>query len=303
MTTANPQSSRLWDLSRRQHGVVSRTQLLESGLTPAGIRHRTASGRLHPVARGVYAVGRPELGRHGIWMAALLACGPEAALSHRSAAAMWQIAALERGSIELSVPLAVVRARPGVALHRRVLTANEITQLEGIAVTTPARTLIDLALQLSRDRLEAAINEADRRDLVDPESLRATLGRLTGRPGVGVLRATLDRRTFRLTRSKLERLFLPITRRADLPAPVTNTRVNGFLVDFHWPDLALVVETDGLRYHRTPVQQARDVVRDQAHHAAGLVPLRFTHSQVAFEPAYVERTLRRTVEQVRRRSR
>lgn len=303
MATANPQSSALWDLSRRQHGVVSRTQLLESGLTAAAIRHRLASGRLHPLARGVYAVGRPELDRYGTWIVALLACGPDAALSHRSAATLWQIGALERGFIDVSVPLPVVRARPGVALRRRALTPGEITQHEGLAVTTPARTLIDLALELSRDGLEAAIGEADRRDLIDPESLRATLERLAGRPGVGVLRATLDRRTFRLTRSKLERRFLPIARRADLPAPVTNTRVNGFLVDFHWPDLALVVETDGLRYHRTPVQQARDVVRDQAHHAAGLLPLRFTHAQIALEPAYVERTLRRTAARLRQRGR
>lgn len=282
--------------------MVSRTQLLESGLTVAAIRHRLASGRLHPVARGVYAVGRPELGRYGTWMAALLACGPEAMLSHGSAATLWQIAP-ERGAVEISVPLAVVRARPGIVLHRRALASGEISQHEGLAVTTPVRTLIDLALELSRDRLEAAVNEADKRALVDPESLRKDLDRLVGWPGVGVLRATLDRRTFRLTRSKLERLFLPMARRAGLPTPVTNTRVNGFVVDFHWPDLALVVETDGLRYHRTPAAQARDIVRDQAHHAAGLLPLRFTHAQVTFESAYVQRTLRRTAEQLRQRGR
>ena len=139
--------------------------------------------------------------------------------------------------------------------------------------------------------LEAAVNEADKRGLVDPETLRSALGGLTGQPGVGVLRAVLDRRTFVLTDSELERRFLPIVRRAGLPLPVTGRYVNGFKVDFFWPSLGLVVETDGLRYHRTPAQQARDRLRDQTHAAAGLTPLRFSHAQVELEPGRVEATL------------
>ena len=136
-----------------------------------------------------------------------------------------------------------------------------------------------------------AINEADKRDLVDPETLRSALDAMTPRPGVGILRETLDRRTFTLTDSALERLFLPIARRAGLSAPETGQIVNGYKVDFYWPDLGLVVETDGLRYHRTPAQQATDRLRDQAHAAAGLTPLRFTHAQVRYEPAHVQETL------------
>lgn len=105
-----------------------------------------------------------------------------------------------------------------------------------------------------------------------------------------MLRETLDRRTFTLTDSELERRFLPLARRAGLPAPQTQAWVNGFKVDFYWPELGLVVETDGLRYHRTPAQQARDRVRDQAHAAAGLACLRFTHAQIRFEPDHVVRT-------------
>jgi very-short-patch-repair endonuclease len=105
------------------------------------------------------------------------------------------------------------------------------------------------------------------------------------------LRQILDRRTFTLTESQLERKFLPLARRAGLPAPQTGTYVNGFKVDFFWPDLGLIVETDGLRYHRTPAQQARDRVRDQEHTAAGLTSLRFTRAQVAFEPDRVVATL------------
>lgn len=105
------------------------------------------------------------------------------------------------------------------------------------------------------------------------------------------LRETLDRATFTLTDSELERRFLPIARRAGLPTPQTRRHVNGYRVDFFWPELGLVVETDGLRYHRTPTQQARDALRDNAHRAAALVPIRFTHAQVRYDPGYVERIL------------
>jgi very-short-patch-repair endonuclease len=135
------------------------------------------------------------------------------------------------------------------------------------------------------------VNEADVRGLCDPDALRAALEMLPRRGGKATLRTLLDRRTFRLTRSRLERLFLPIAERAGLPRPLTRQHVNGFEVDFSWPELGLVVETDGLRYHRTPQQQARDRLRDQAHAAAGLTCLRFTHDQVAYEPARVEATL------------
>jgi very-short-patch-repair endonuclease len=142
-----------------------------------------------------------------------------------------------------------------------------------------------------RVRLERAINEATKLDLTDPEALRAALDGLAGRPGVGVLREVLDRRTFVLTDSELERRFLRLVRAAGLPLPRTREMVNGFRVDFHWPELGLVVETDGLRYHRTPAQQATDRLRDQAHTAAGLTTLRFTHSQVRFSAMHVERIL------------
>jgi very-short-patch-repair endonuclease len=171
------------------------------------------------------------------------------------------------------------------------LEAGEVTSRDGIPVTSPNRTLIDIATRLSRNELEAAIAEADRRSLTDPERLRSELERLSKVLGVGVLRRLLDRQVFRLTDSELERLFLPIARRAGLSLPQTGQRLNGFKVDFYWPDLGLVVETDGLRYHRTAAQQTRDRLRDQAHTAAGLTTLRFTHAQVRYEPEYVRATL------------
>jgi very-short-patch-repair endonuclease len=170
-----------------------------------------------------------------------------------------------------------------------------VTVHEGIPVTTPIQTLIDLATVLDPRRLERAINEADKLDLVDPEGLLGELDRYPARRGVGKLRAMLGQQVFRLTDSELERRFLRLVRLAKVPVPQTGSRLNGFKVDFHWPDLGLVVETDGLRYHRTPAQQARDRERDQVHTAAGLTTLRFTHSQVASDPALVQRTLRRVV--------
>jgi very-short-patch-repair endonuclease len=181
-------------------------------------------------------------------------------------------------------------------VHRRAgLRDGDVTVREGIPVTGPVQTLVDLAGMLDRRALERAVNEADRLDLVDPVTLLRSLDRHRGRRGVAILRDMLDDEAFRLTDSELERSFLRLVREAGLPVPRTGTRLNGFKVDFHWPELNLVVETDGLRYHRTPAQQARDRERDQAHTAAGLIQLRFTHAQVFRDPVRVGRTLRAVV--------
>jgi very-short-patch-repair endonuclease len=148
---------------------------------------------------------------------------------------------------------------------------------------------------LRSEELETAVNEADRARLVSPEVLRSAASDRSRLHGIAAIRAVLDRRTFRLTDSELERRFLRLIDRAGLTRPLTQRRVNGFRVDFYWPELALVVETDGLRYHRTPGQQARDRIRDQKHAAAGLIPLRFTHAQVVFEAERVIETLRAVV--------
>jgi very-short-patch-repair endonuclease len=171
------------------------------------------------------------------------------------------------------------------------LRAGDVTVCESIPVTSPVQTLIDVACGLGSAALERAIDEADRLDLVDPETLLGALDSYPARQGVGRLRALLGGQVFRLTDSELERRFLGLASGAGLPVPLTRQRVNGFRVDFFWPELGLVVETDGLRYHRTAAQQARDRERDQAHTEAGLTALRFTHAQVFREPGRVRRTL------------
>ncbi len=228
-------------------------------------------------------------------MAGVLACGEGAVLSHSSAAALWRVGFEQRGPVEISLPSSSRRRHRGLRIHRRPsLKERDVTREYGIPVTTPIQTLIDLALRLDRRGIERAINEADKYDLVHPPELRRALDERIGEPGVAKLRHILDRRTFRLTKEELERRFLPLARKAGLPTPLTGWFVNKFEVDFYWPDLGLVVETDGLRYHRTPAEQARDRLRDQAHTAAGLTQLRFTHEQVRYEPGYVAGILAQT---------
>jgi very-short-patch-repair endonuclease len=296
MVWLKPQSSvngSIWVLVQRQHGVVSRGQLFDLGLSVRAIEHRLATERLRSVRRGVYVVGRPELTQHGHWMAAILACGDGAVLSHRSAAALWDFGSQAGQPIHVSVPASSSGNPPGLRVHRRrALRSEDLDVLAGIPVTRPVRTLLDLAAELSDPRLERTVNEVDRLDLINPEYLREAIDAYRGEPGVARLRTLLDRRTFRLTDSELERYFLPLVDAVGLPRPDTKRWVNGFEVDFYWSELGLVVETDGLRYHRTPAQQARDRLRDQAHTAAGMTTLRFTHEQVRFEARYVRETLR-----------
>jgi very-short-patch-repair endonuclease len=290
-----PKNRQVWELVRQQHGVISREQLRRLGFTDDAIKHRIAIGRLHRVRRGVFAVGFPDLTPNGRWMAAVLACGDGALLSHSSAAALWRIGFEQRSPIELSLPSRSHREVPELRIHRHPSLRSGDTTVEfGIPVTTPIKTLIDLSLRLDRRGIERAINEADKYDLVHPPQLRRALDERAGEAGVAILRQILDRRTFRLTKEELERRFLPLARKAGLPVPLTGQWVNEFEVDFYWPDLGLIVETDGLRYHRTPAEQARDRLRDQAHTAAGLTQLRFTHEQVRYEPGYVVRILSQT---------
>jgi very-short-patch-repair endonuclease len=284
-------------MARRQHGVVARRDLLALGFDSDAIKHRTATGRLHQVRRGVYAVGRADLTREGRWMAALLASSDDAVLSHGSAVALWGIGS-EWRLIEITVRHRAWSRLSGVKGRARPsLPDDDITTHRRIPVTTPMRTVLDqAATPISDASLERLVNEADsaRRVDFDFRAMRGYCDLRRGEPGVRRLRALLDPETFRLSDSELERLFRPLAIAAGLPQPLTKARVNGYEVDFYWPDLALVVEADSLRYHRNAIKQSRDLRRDQVHTAAGLTTLRFTHWQVAREPAHVKRILAAT---------
>ncbi len=236
-------------------------------------------------------------------MAAVLAGGDGAALSHRSAAALWGIGE-EGGWIEISIRRRCELRRPGIRFHGRPsLAPGDIVLHDDISVTSPAQTLVDLATELGPVPLERAVNDADKRDLIDPEALRAELIRFRGDPGIRPLRHLLDKLFFRLSDSDLEIYFRRIVRAGKLQMPLTKQRVNKFEVDFFWPDLGLVVETDGLRYHRTPSAQLRDARRDRAHVMAGMTPLRFTHYEVRHEPSRVRAELVKTIAMLRKRIR
>jgi very-short-patch-repair endonuclease len=188
----------------------------------------------------------------------------------------------------------------GIRIHRRTaLVMSDVVECESIPLTSPVRTLIDLARCLKPMQLERAVNEADKLNLVRADELHESLDDYCGQPGITALRELLDPLTFRLSDSELEQRMRPLARTAGLPAPKTKARVNGYEVDFYWPELKVVVEADGLRYHRTASQQRRGLERDQAHLAAGLWPLRFSHWQIRYDAAHVRKILRSAVARAR----
>ncbi len=223
-------------------------------------------------------------------MAAVLACGTGAVLSHESAAQLWGFRPPVKGPVTISVPSGRHPRRQGIRIHRR--QEIEATKRHGIPVTSPTRTVLDLAPGLTERQLERLINEADKLDLTHPDELR-TVAIAERSRGAKLVRTLLDEATFVLTDSDLERRFVRIARDAGLPKPETQVTVCGHRVDFLFREAGVVIETDGLRYHRTPTQQKRDRVRDQELTVAGMRILRFTHGQIRFERAYVAEVLRR----------
>jgi very-short-patch-repair endonuclease len=268
-------------LAGAQHGVVSRAQLRCLGLSVAAVDHRVRAGRLHVIHRGVYAVGHAVLGVEGRWMAAVLACGADAVLSHGSAAAAWELQQVGSGAIHVTIPAAPGRARRrGVRLHRsRVLRPADTTVHRGIPITTPARTLIDLSRRLGGRQLEHAIDLADQRGLVDFRDLEAA--------NSAALNAVLRRYRTASTRSELEERFLRLCDDHGIPRPETNVRIEGLEVDFVWRDRRLIVEVDGYAYHRSPSAFEADRERDVTLSVAGWQVLRFTWAQITRRRAWV----------------
>ena len=228
-------------------------------------------------------------------MAAVLACGDGSFLTHRSAGALFGICVERPGRIEVGVRVAHPVGPEEIRVRRRPsLPSQEVGTLHRIPITSPVRTMLDLSTELPTKYLARAVNEADKLEVILADDLRRELDAYVGTPGAKRLVALLDKDTFVLTEEELERLFLPLVREVGLPLPKTKEIVNGFEVDFFWPELKLVVETDGLRYHRTPSAQAKDARRDQAHTAAGFTRLRFSHHQVKYEREYVRKILGET---------
>ena len=281
------------ELAARQHGVVARRQLIEVGFGPGAIDWRRATGRLHVVYRGVYAVGHPRLVGHGRWMAAVLACGDAALLSHQSGGALWEFRPSAGSLVDVTTPRSRA-GEPGIRVHRvRTLDPEDRTVRDGIPVTTVARTLLDLAETVSPTQLRRAFEAADRLGLLDMRAIERLRERCRGRRGLKPLAALLatHRRPAPMTRSELECRFLDLCRDERLPAPLVNATVAGMEVDMLWPRQRLVVELDGHAFHRTRAAFERDRVRDAALQQAGHRVVRVTDRRLRAEPAGVAQTV------------
>jgi very-short-patch-repair endonuclease len=263
-------------LAARQHGVVSRAQLLALWLGQGAIDHRVVRGLLHPVHRGVYAVGHSVLGPRGQWLAAVLAAGPGAVLSHSSAAALWGIRDAARARPEVTV--ARRRRLTSVTTHRIALAEDEITINDGIPVTTPARTLVDLAEQLTPQRLERAVHEAEYRRLTSPLSVDALLTRHPKRRGTAALRTILNRNDLGRTRTKteLEIAFLAFLDAHHIERPKVNEPIGPYTVDALWPEQRLIAELDSRQAHHTTKAFEDDRARDRDLLTNGYRVLRIT---------------------------
>jgi hypothetical protein len=270
--------ARLARLAARQHGVVSAGQLYELGFDRYAVRRRVEAGRLHRLHRGVYAVGHTIVPPRGRWLAAVLACGPGAVLSHRSAAALWGIRPTAAARIDVTVShTSGVRSTAAIVVHRSRRPIESLTR-DGIPVTTAGQTLADLATALPRRQLEKACEAAEALQLhidVDP-----------AHPGAKRLHEAGAHDLTHTTRSPLEDDFLALCDRHQIPRPLVNIYVEGFLVDFCWPDERLIVETDGGR-HLTRAAFERDRARDAVLTARGWRVMRFTTKQVRRGPERV----------------
>lgn len=297
--------ARIRDLASRQHGVVARSQLLQEGVPAHRIDYRLRCGRLHPLYRGVYRVGPVDAPRTRI-MAAVLACGDGAVVSHRSAAELWGLVAAPSGRAPIDVTIrrncrgpGGGRQGAGVCVHRVArLLEDEVTRLGGLPITTAARTLVDLASSVRGRDLERAVAEANREHLADVDAIERVLARHPRSPGRARLRSLLGGDGGpAFTRSEAEARFLALIRKARLLVPEANVVIRGCEVDFLWRVERLIVEVDGFRFHSLPEAFERDRSRDIMLTAAGYRVIRVTWRQLTREPeallAQVAQTLAR----------
>lgn len=267
----------------RQHDAISAAQLRSIGFTDSAIQRRLKAGRLHPKYQGVYAVGRSDLTPNGHRMAAVLACGEGAVLSHASAAALFGIRPSSSTKIDVTVPRSAPPRREGIRGHRAALTAADVTEVDGIPVTSLARTLLDLGMMVREPALEHACNQAVIERLFDMRAIEELLRRSRGHRGAARLRRVLTRGDLsgeNVTKSGLEARYRHLCVKAGLPKP----EINRYLllgeeyhqVDFLWRAQRVVIETDSDRYHQTGWQRARDAHRDEL-----LMKHRFLHDRVS----------------------
>lgn len=272
-------------VAEAQHGVLTREQLLAAGVGRGAIAHQVRTGAVYRLLPGVFSIGHQPLAPLAREAAALLSLGDGCALSHASAAAIWGIATRPGDEVHVTVVARNPRPRPSVRAHRvRHLDPRDVRVRDGLPVTAPARTLIDLA-GLASEQLESALAQARVARLVNDRDLARAIDRSPRRRGVATLRRLLElERGHARTRSEAERRFTALVHAARLPGPVANVRIGGYEVDFLWATARLVVEVDGYRYHGHRAAFERDRIRDQALATSGYRVLRVTWRQLVDEP-------------------
>lgn len=279
-------------LAGRQHGVVSRRQLEELGLSRRSVETRCAGGRLHRIHRGVYAVGHARLSESGRWLAAVLAHGEGAILSHRSAAALWGLLRQRQAAVDVTAPRGRA-GRNGIIFHECQLHPDDLTVVDAIPVTTACRTLFDLAEVIAPNRLRRAWEEADRLGLLEIRTVEEIIERGWRRHALKPIRPLVrDARLPKDFASPLEGYFSDFCERHGLRAPLTNVMVAGYEVDALWPAERLIVELDGFAFHSHRAAFERDRARDAVLQAAGYRVLRFTYRRLKQDPAGIVRDLR-----------
>ncbi len=279
-------------LARRQHGAVSHWQLIALGVSASAIDRRVADGRLRRIHRGVYAVG--ELDRRGRWMAAVLACGEGALLSHRDAAMLWNLRETNRRAIDATAPGARRRSRPRITVHGAALHPDDRVEVDGIPVTSVSRTLLDLAEVVPPTQLRRAYEAAERHRHLDVDALNDVIARSNGRRGLAALLALLeyDPAPARDSKSDLESALLDLVREVGLPLPHLNVLVDGYLVDAHWPAARLVVELQSYEHHAHRQAFDRDYAKLGRLTLAGYQVLPLTYRQLKQERDWVVASLR-----------
>lgn len=273
-------------LAGRQYGVVTRAQLLAFGVSERTIDRWIRQRRLIPIHAGVYAVGHRILTPRGHLLAAVLACGPTAVLSHMSAGALWNLLATAQTRTDVTVPGTSRKSQSGIRVHRtRHLDPEDIAAIGGIPVTSLARTVVDLAGVLRPQQRLEVIEEADRLEILDFAAVQRVIDRRPMVKGVAHLRRIIDEYTEAPnTRSRLERDFLALITEAGLPKAQLNTKIAGMTVDVYWPEWRLVVELDSRAYHLTPRQFETDRIRDARVQRLGIRILRITRRRLKTAP-------------------
>ncbi len=280
-------------LAATQEGVFTVEQIADCGLSPSGTWNRTQSGRLYRVHARVYSLSPPALlSREGRWLAAVLACGPGAVLSHRSAAALHGLRPTDRSGIDVTIPHRSSRKHEGVDVHRSTtLTAQDVTIVQGIPCTTIARTILDIAEVIRQRQLERVFDQAEQEEVLNFDALQEQIDRNPTRAGANRIRAMMENRTVGVgvPWSKLERDFKAMIAAAGLPIPLVNQFVlpgdgePAIRPDFYWPAHGVIVQTDGWKSHRTWWAFQNDRRNDQRLIAAGYQVIRITYKQIQEE--------------------